>query len=80
MTMISARKAAARLDKLIDGVTNTHTPMKVVGKRHEAVLISAADWASLQETLHLLSIPGMLESIQKGAKTPLNDCDLQFRW
>jgi len=29
------------------------------------VRVSSADWAAIQATMHLLSVPGMLESIRK---------------
>ena len=34
------------------------------------MLVSEADWRAIQETLYLLSIPGMRESIRKGAEDP----------
>lgn len=44
------------------------------GKRYNTMLVSEEDWSSLQETLHLLSIPEMGESIKKGMATPLDEC------
>jgi antitoxin YefM len=80
MTIISAREARARLYQLIDETAETHVPVKITGERHDAMLISAADWASIQETLHLLSVPGMRESIRAGMETPLDECDAELRW
>jgi antitoxin YefM len=80
MTTISASEARARLYHLIDETAESHVPVTITGKRNDAVLISAADWASIQETLHLLSVPGMRESIREGMETPLDDCDTELRW
>lgn len=37
-------------------------------------------WAALQETLHLLSVPGMRESIREGLATPIAACDRELKW
>ena len=65
MTTLSASKARAMLYKLLDEAAASHEPIQITGKRHNAILISEEDWRSIQETLHLLSIPGMRESIKK---------------
>jgi antitoxin YefM len=80
MKTISASKARAALLDLIDDAAKNHTPIRMTGKRHDAVLISVADWESIQETLHLLAVPGMSESIHKGIETPLDQCDTEPRW
>lgn len=33
-----------------------------------------------RETLYLLSIPGMRESIREGLKTPLGQCGKTLKW
>ena len=80
MTRISASDASARLYQLIEETAQSHVPVTIAGERHDGVLISAADWASIQETLHLLSVPGMRESIREGMETPLDECDAELRW
>jgi antitoxin YefM len=44
------------------------------------VLVSEEDWSSIQETLHLLSVPGMRESIIEGLKTPIDNCAEALYW
>jgi len=34
----------------------------------------------MQETLYLLSIPGMGESIKEGLATPITECDGELEW
>lgn len=80
MKTISASKARATLYSLIDETTETHMPVIITGKRNDAILVSAADWNSIQETLHLLSVPGMAESLREGIDTPLDECDTELRW
>jgi PHD/YefM family antitoxin component YafN of YafNO toxin-antitoxin module len=52
----------------------------ITGKRGKAVIVSEKDWSSIQETLYLLSIPGMGESIRKGLETPIEKCSKELRW
>jgi len=70
-TPISASKARATLFRLIDQTSKSHQPIHISGKRASAVLVSADDWQAIQETLYLLSVPCMRESIKKGMAEPL---------
>lgn len=68
---ITANEARAELYRLIDQAAESHQPILISGKRNSAVLVSADDWQSIQETLYLLSVRGMRESIKKGMAEPL---------
>ena len=80
MTHISATEARKRLYALVDEVAESHHPVQISGKRNAAVLVSEDDWRAIQETLHLLSVPGMRESIREGLETPLADCVEEPGW
>jgi len=80
MTVITASKARSSLYRLLDKTANSHEPIQITGKRNNAVLIGEDDWRAIQETLYLLSIPGMRESIQKGLKTPVKECSKRLEW
>ena len=80
MPTITDHEAKNQLDQLIDQTANSHQPVVITGQRHNAVLISQDDWSAIQETLYLLSIPGMRESIHEGMATPLEDCVKELTW
>ena len=80
MTILSASEARANLYRLIDQTAESHEPIFISGKRTGAVLISAEDWKSIQETLFLLSVPGMRESIKEGMTEPLDECAKELDW
>ena len=80
MTTLSLSKARAGLYKLVDGISKTHDQVQIVGRRANAVLVSEEDWKSIQETLYLLSIPGMRESLRKGVKTPFKKLSRKLDW
>jgi prevent-host-death family protein len=80
MTTVSATKARARLYALIDEANSSHTPIQITGKRANAILVSEEDWSAMQETLYLLSVPGMRESIKEGMATSPDDCSPSLDW
>ena len=80
MTTLSASEARKRLYILVDEVKETHVPVQIVGKRSSAVLVSEEDWRAIEETLYLVAIPGMRESVGKGLKTPVEKCDKEPGW
>ena len=73
MQIVTASEARANLYRLIDESAASHHPVFIKGKRNTAVLVSAEDWASIQETLYLTSIPGMRESILEGMNAPRSE-------
>ncbi len=80
MTTLNATEARSKLYKLIDETKETHQPIVITGKRGNAVLISEDDWNAISETLHLLSVPGMRESIKEGMATDISECSEELDW
>lgn len=80
MTSMTATEARKRLYGLLDDVAESHEPIQIAGKRNSAVLISETDWRAVQETLNLIAIPGMRESIRKGLRTPVSKCTKELDW
>lgn len=80
MTALTASEARASLYRLIDQAAESHQPILISGKRASAVLIAEEDWQAIQETLHLLSIPGMRESIKEGMAEPLAESTAELDW
>lgn len=77
---ITASEARASLYRLIDQTSESHQPILISGKRNNAVLVSADDWQAIQETLYLLSVPGMRESIKEGMAEPLGKSAKELDW
>jgi len=80
MTSISATDARKSLYKLVDEVSESHEPVQITGKRSNAVLIGEDDWRAVQETLFLVSIPGMRESVLEGMATPSSELEDKLDW
>ena len=80
MTTLTAGEARASLYRLIDQVAESHKPIVISGKRVNAVLVSEEDWNAIQETLYLLAIPGMRESIKDAMGEPLAKNKRALKW
>lgn len=80
MTSIPVTQARSMLYQLVDEAAASHEPIQITGKRNNAVLLSEEDWRSIQETLYLLSIPGMRESIRQGLQEPLSKTSKNLTW
>lgn len=73
-------EAEKNLRQLINEVIESHKPVIITSEGNNAVLLSEEDWSSIQETLYLLAIPGMRESIKEGLATPVEDCAEELDW
>jgi len=80
MRTLTATEARANLYRLIDEAAESHEPILISGKRSSAVLVSAEDWSAIQETLFLLAVPGMRESIKAGMAEPLAKRAQELKW
>lgn len=78
MTTLNAKEARSRLYTLIDEAAETHKPIVITGKRRNAVLLSEEDWNAINETIYLLSVAGMRESIRDGLKQNLDECSQEL--
>ena len=80
MTTLTASEARANLYRLMDQAAESHRPILISGRRSNAVLIAEGDWVAIQETLFLLSVPGMRESIKAGIAEPADSCATELDW
>ena len=74
MKTVTATSARSDLYRIIDSTLNDHEPVQITGKRGNAVLLGESDWRSIQETLYLLGVPGVRDSIVQGMNTSISDC------
>ncbi len=78
MRTVEAKKA--NVFELLEESEKSHEPIHIVGKKNAGVLVSLDDWRAIEETLYLLSIPKMRESIVRGLKTPVEKCSTELSW
>ena len=80
MTTLNSTEARSNLYGLIAQVNESHEPVTITGKKGNAILISEDDWSAINETLMLLNIKGMRESISDGMQTPIDECSQDLEW
>jgi antitoxin YefM len=80
MSILNATEARSKLYALIDETKETHKPILITGKRGNAILLAEEDWNAISETLYLVSMPGLRESIREGLATDLADTDQTLDW
>ena len=70
METVSAGEARENLFSLVEQVNQDHLPRVITSQKGDAVLLSKEDWDSLQETIYLQSVPGLVDSVRVGAIAP----------
>lgn len=80
MQTVTATTARSMIYKLLDDASDSHEPIQITGKRSNAVLVAEDDWRAIQESLYLVSIPGMRESIRAGLATRVSACAKKLDW
>jgi len=80
MKTIKAGETEKTLQDLLDEAAASHEPIQIISEPSTCILISEGDWRAIQETLNLLSIPGMRESLREGMATPVEDCSTELNW
>jgi PHD/YefM family antitoxin component YafN of YafNO toxin-antitoxin module len=74
------RPGVARPYLLRGTFAEAHQPVLITRPRANGVLVAEEDWNAIQETLYLLSVPGMRESIRAGLETPIEECQKEPGW
>ena len=80
MNIYTASRARQNFYKLIDSIAESHEPVCITGRRNKVVMIGEEDFKSIEETLYLLSIPGMRESLMEGRQESLEECSDKLDW
>jgi prevent-host-death family protein len=80
VTTITVAEAGKHLDELVDEVCTSGEPVVIAGTRSSAVLVGEDDWRAVQETLSLLSAPGIRESVLEGMSVPVDECKTGLDW
>ena len=75
MTSISATALRQDIYNIISRVNEDCTPISITNTRGKgAVLVGEDDWAAIEETLYLMSVPGMADSLVAGKAEAIEDC------
>ena len=73
MKAISITNARKDIYNIINKTIIESEPIQITSKNGDVVMVSLEDWEAIQETLYLVSIPNMRESILEGSKESLGE-------
>lgn len=74
MKTVPITNARKDIFNLIEQTVANSEPIQITSKKGDVVMVSLEDWSAIQETLYILGIPGMRDSIMEGAKEPIEEC------
>ncbi|MBU3114544.1 type II toxin-antitoxin system Phd/YefM family antitoxin [Clostridium lacusfryxellense] len=74
MRTVPITNARQDIFNIIEQTIANSEPIQITSKKGDVVMMSLDDWSAIQETLYLLGIPGMRESLLDGAKEPIEEC------
>ena len=74
MKTVPVSNARQDIFNIIEQTIVSSEPIQITSKKGDVVMLSLEDWSAIQETLYLLEIPEMRESILNGSKEPIGEC------
>ena len=80
MITVSVKEASDKLPDLVENTIAKREPILISGKNNNAVLMAESDWQAMNETLQLLSVPGMRAAIKKGLSENLEGTSKKLNW
>jgi len=75
MTKININNAKENLLELSSSCIKNNDVIKIKAREGNVIMLSEKYYNNLMESLSLLIIPGMYESILDGASTPIEECE-----
>lgn len=79
MININATNLRKSLYEYLNSAVEYNDVINVNTKKGNAVILSAEDYNSMQETLYLMGVPGMKERLDEGLTVMVEDCE-DFEW
>ena len=80
MITLDVKDASDKLPVLVENAITKHEPVLIASKNNNAILMAEGDWRAVNETLHLLSAPGMRDTIQNGLSENLQSTSRKLNW
>ena len=80
MKQLKLEDVEANFEQVLDDVLVSGGPIKIVKDTGNAILVSEEIWRGLTETLSLMAIPGMRDSIGSGMRQPIADTATGLDW
>jgi antitoxin YefM len=80
MKQIQLKKVQGNFEQIFEDVLVSGEPAKILKENGNAILVSEKVWRGMTETLNLLSIPGIRESLSSGMREPIANTKADLDW
>ena len=80
MKQVELKDAQENFDHIFEDVLMSGEPIQILQETGSAILVSEEVWRGMTETLHLLSIPGVRETIRSGMREPIAHTKTELDW
>ena len=80
MKQVQLKDAQENFEQVLDDVVVSGEPVEILKETGNAILVSEEVWRGMTETLNLMSVPGMRESIRTGMRKPIADTKTGLGW
>ena len=71
MKQIQLKDAQENFEQILEDVPVSGEPVEILNETGNAIVVSEEVWRGMTETLNLMSVPGMRESISTGMREPI---------
>ena len=80
MKQVQLEDVQENFEQIFKDVLVSGEPAKILKETGNAILVSEEAWRGVAETLNLVSIPGMRETIRSGMRVPITDTKIGLDW
>ena len=80
MKQVQLEDVQENFEQIFEDVLVSGEPAKILKETGNAILVSEEVWYGMTETLNLLSIPGVRESIRSGMREPIAETATGLDW
>ena len=80
MKQVQLKDVQENFERIFEDVLVSGEPVEILKETGNAILVSEEVWRGMTETLNLVSIPGMRESIRSGMRVPITDTKAALDW
>jgi len=80
MKQLKLENVELNFEQILDDVLVSGGPIKIVKDTGNSILVSEEIWSGMTETLNLVSMPGMRESLLSGMREPITQTTTALDW
>ena len=80
MNQVHLKDVQENFEQVLDDVLVSGEPVEILKETGNGILVSEEVWRGMTETLNLVSIPGVRETICSGMREPITQTTTALDW